>query len=331
MKIFMCVVALLMIWHRAAAVDIQCYTTKGRWCTVEAKDFQYADGDKLNIVNHTPQMIQFQWIYKANFRWIPSEIFETFPSLDGINWGTGIEMLRQGALVLRYIDLSENQIDSFEVGTFDLPMLRTLSINSNHIKNLPANLFSSAPHLWNVDLNDNVLETIPDAFFSAHNVSNINFDGNYFYDWTDLDAFAQIKTLKTVSMYNTDFYFKTYVTSPRQGPNITIDDLNISDNGITGDDIFYQLANFPNLTTLNLNENKFNRILGVNKVKEMFPELRTISIEKVPVSCSWIRKSDPKFTRRDITMTSMSDEDELLLQSEFKHYYDEKAYYCVEH
>lgn len=227
-------------------------------------------------------------------------------SLD-YNW---IDSLKRntfaGAPKLQTINLRNNEITSIEPGTFDLPRLDELDLAVNHLKSMaiPAELFVNAPVLRHVDLSYNELTTIPNAFRrSKVTVESIVLDYNPL-DNFELNELCKLKGMKYVSLENTGFTMPADEDVPQKVCKSMLDNLDLTANGIDTANILNHLAMFGNLETITLDENHIHTINNISNVKDMFPNITSISLENNEVDCGWLRETLPTMKAAEVELAT---------------------------
>jgi len=211
-----------------------------------------------------------------------------------------------GAPKLSTINLRSNEISVIEPGTFDLPRLDDLDLAVNHLKTvaIPVDLFNNAPVLRNVDLSYNELTAIPLALFrNKVTVDSLVLDYNQLQDFK-FSELLKIKTLKYVSLENTDITLEAAATIPQNVSDSLLDNIDLTANGITSPDILKYLAVFGNLETITLDQNDVTRINDIANVKTLLPNVTTISLQGNDVNCAWLREVLPAMKAAEIDIAT---------------------------
>lgn len=137
---------MLAIVCNAAAVEIRCWSRTRDWCSIRDNVPTVSDGDKITITNADPKetVKTFAWTWPTNLKTMPSVWFETFPNMETCDLSfMGLETLTQASL--------ENA-----------SMLKTLVLEGNNIRIIPASVFKMAANLTQIDLDDNNIVEMED-------------------------------------------------------------------------------------------------------------------------------------------------------------------------
>lgn len=186
-------------------MDLKCTTDEELpWmhpCYI-SEPFHASDGDKINIVNDDTQFDVFQITSKSNLTFVPSTIFEKFPTLRRIHFSTGVKTLSKdsfknahhlsavilreneisvissgvfsNARELREIDLGVNKIGEVQNHAFEgMENLRNLILSYNHIKSLRRSTFAGATNLVLLDLEHNEIENVEDGAFGFNSLKTL--------------------------------------------------------------------------------------------------------------------------------------------------------------
>lgn len=121
----------------------------------------------------------------------------------------------KGLKILVEIDLSENSIETLELGTFSgNERLKVLYLNSNPLRRLVANQFPDLPHLRTLDLHNCAIESVGEhAFLRLDQMELLNMRNNSIATLTG-HAFSHMSSLKTLLLdenpWNCDCKLKAF-------------------------------------------------------------------------------------------------------------------------
>lgn len=214
---------------------------------------------------------------------------------------------------LEVLDLSNNKIKSVDPGTFNLPKLTILNVNTNDIKLLPESLFgvsvTQGPPLRFVDFGDNKLTHIGSSLYNLQELNLLNLTANKKIDDINLQALAQLPKLETLLLSASGFLFPTVFTAatpelaasmPVPMSNSPLKKLYLAKNKLINPDVLKQLAYFRQLEVLSLEENRFTYIDNVKSLSTWFPELHTIYLGENKLDCTWLNATLPLFQAADV-------------------------------
>jgi len=188
-----------------------------------------------------------------------------------------------GAVNLTNLELSSNRIESIEVGALDLPKLEQIDLTANRLRSLSDNVFTGAPLLRTISVAFNNLTHIGRTFYDLINIRKISLNNNMVAD-LDLIAFAKIAALKELSLGASGFRLSNLGRWPAIDSSIT--HLDLSANKLRESDVISRLQPLDNLVELDLDENEFETISGIDEIKQKFKNLKVIRLSKGRLSCA---------------------------------------------
>jgi hypothetical protein len=118
-----------------------------------------------NLTNNDVEIFE---VYNSDFRFIPQEIFTTFPNIDTMKvYDSNLQSINvSGTNNLRILYLNGNNISTINNGTFEtLVNLTTLVMNRNGISTLEENAFIGLTNLSRLTLISNNITTLPTQVF----------------------------------------------------------------------------------------------------------------------------------------------------------------------
>lgn len=181
------------------------------------------------------------------------------------------------------IELSTNRIASIEVGALQLPKLEQVDLTINRLRSLSDNVFTSAPLLQTISVAFNNLTHIGRSFYDLINVRKIYLNNNMITD-LDLIAFAKIAALKQLSLGSSGFRLRNLSQWPAINSSIT--HLDVSANKLREYDVIGRLQPLANLVELDLKDNEFGTINGIEEIKQKFTNLKVLRLSKGRMSCA---------------------------------------------
>lgn len=200
---------------------------------------------------------------------------------------------------LEYLHLYSNRLDTIESGALNLPQLTEVFFGNNRLRVLPNDLFLKAPKLEVTEFSNNNLLRVGDAFTDCHRMYSLNLENNPIKD-IDLMKFAQMASLSSLSLNNTNF---TFDMEPPATENITatsqsLESLNLGNNNLSNSNIFHYLVMFPELQRLYLYNNKFEIFHDASEIKQFLPKLNTLDLIGNRLIIGWLR-DNYEILRRD--------------------------------
>lgn len=257
------------------------------------------------VFSHT----KLEWI---NLSWNEIDNIENY-ALDGlvnlnlINFiGNRIKVLHQNALTgashLHTLHLESNGLETIEDGALRLPALNKLLLGRNHLKTLADNWLWQAPLIQVIDLSHNQLTNMEQAFSNSHNLSELILDNNPISE-LNLSSFVALENLSILALndtgleLNADNIHKLNATSASSPLTL----LNLSHNNLTTGDVFKHLVAFNHLNVIFLENNELTHLHDTYKIKDLFPQLNTISLMDNPI-CDWLQDNIDIFKRDEIAV-----------------------------
>lgn len=186
---------------------------------------------------------------------------------------------------LRYLTLSNNQIESLAESTFkSLKKLEGLDLNGNHIKNLQPQIFHSLARVTTILLGDNQLEKLDDNIFThLHELKWIQLDWNRI-ETIQQRLFSHNLKLEGISFFHNEHKIIEDTFMFDYLPNLKYVDLTLED----------ECSRLKNYTSQELGQMRedFNNY--------MFNRQASCPVEKVePGTDSWESELDPSIIRRN--------------------------------
>lgn len=204
-----------------------------------------------------------------------------------------------GAGNLINIELSSNWIESIEDGALQLPKLEQIDLTTNRLRSLNDNVFTGAPLLRTISVALNNLTHIGRSFYDLTNIRKISLNNNMIAD-LDLIAFAKIAALKQLSLGSSGFRLRNLGQWPAINSSIT--HLDVSANKLRESDIISRLQPLANLVELDLKENEFGTINGIDEIKEKFRNLKVLRLSKGRLSCANYESIVRKLRSQNVTV-----------------------------
>lgn len=184
---------------------------------------------------------------------------------------------------LEKIDLTDNQIEVIESGSFNLPMLWEINLGKNKLKTIAANTFPSSDGL-SIVLSDNLLETFDFELPSA--LRFLRIENNPIKSTVNVISFVfPLPNLRYLYMANTTSNLEFSHNNPSTHNLSTID---LSRNNLSDPDILDHLAVFPSLYWIHLRENNFETINKIDRASSMFPKLYELLLRCNRFECNWL-------------------------------------------
>lgn len=206
---------------------------------------------------------------------------------------------------LNYLNLRDNNIETIEDGTFDLPMLSELILSKNRLKQFSDNIFNRAP-LQRLTVDNNALETIGKSMYRLVSVNRIIMYQNKIRD-IDIIEFAKLPELTALWLRDSGFGFGNQTLAHYQPTASKLNYLEISANHLSGAEDLQKLQLFPQLKTLNIDDNDYVSLdLGNRTIHEIIPELETLHLSRNRWNCTWL-KPILEQTRADSIRTVLSE------------------------
>lgn len=194
----------------------------------------------------------------------------------------------RGAVNLTDLKLSFNQINSIEVGTFDLPLLESINLGYNKLKAVSNAFFSGAPKLKILFLETNELRDVRQSFEHLDNLQTLFLSNNPIEE-IDLNSFTKLPQLIQLYLANTtlkDDDFNAPVSTEQTNKLQIID---LSQNNLSKHNILSILEGFKNLNAINLEHNELTIIDDLNVIRLKFPHIEMVSIGCNRLPCEWLR------------------------------------------
>ncbi len=132
------------------------------------------------------QTTAVEFYHSPQIDFIPKEILEEFPNLNGFKfYSCNLPVVKNDLfspefVVLEYLSLQAKKIVSIEPFAFqNLKNLKWLSLYDNKIKSLPFNLFQNNPKLIYLDFDSNQINSIsPNLFKNLNQLKRVDFRWN---------------------------------------------------------------------------------------------------------------------------------------------------------
>lgn len=179
------------------------------------------------------------------------------------------------------VDFSKNNIKEIDSEAFaGTNNLRILNLSFNKLTNLTENVFFAATNLENLDLSHNEISTLDENIFRATiDLKHLNLSNNPIKE-LKFSTFAYLVNLTFLDLTQTEISSIDISTFSRQHK---MEELNISGNKLKQFDFKLILPNV-NLHTLNLSNNSLNRLNNYRAA--LFPQLKTLDINDNQFHCS---------------------------------------------
>jgi Leucine-rich repeat (LRR) protein len=161
-----------------------------RYCKLSEVDFSQSFQSQLHSftgsTSEKSETTAFDFRFSPQIDFIPKEILEEFPNLNGflfIYCNLPVfknDLFPAEFVVLEYLNLGDNQIVSIEPLAFqNLKNLKWLSLYENKIESLPFNLFQNNPKLFYLDFRGNQINSIsPNLLKNLNQLKLVDFDDN---------------------------------------------------------------------------------------------------------------------------------------------------------
>lgn len=177
--------------------------------------------------------------------------------------------------------LDSNLIDSIEEETFDLPKLEYLMLDYNRLTTLPPKLLVTTPSLQAISLISNQLTEVVAVLEKAHELHSIQLSNNSALKENILQSLQHFPELKYLGLGKTGINSTTAVES------LMLTHLSIERNNLTDSGLLNHLKELKNLEVLHLYKNKLQKLDEFEKIREYFPSLESIRLNRNQWDCEW--------------------------------------------
>lgn len=206
-----------------------------------------------------------------------------------------------GANNIDQIDLSNNNILTIELGAFDLPNLKWISLIGNVLTTLPIGFIDQAPALTTLDLSDNRFTTVPEALFSNNSIDDLDLSWNPI-DQVRFVEFAKIPKLNKLNLQQIGIVWPKHISGWSQRSTSLVTDLSLSQTYCENERILQLLSVFGNLEKLNLNGSAFSKVRFITKIKQYFPNITEVSIANTDLDCNWAKRHVDRLNDIDVNL-----------------------------
>lgn len=204
------------------------------------------------------------------------------------------EHIFSGVINLVELYLNDNQIDIIEDGALYFEKLARLYLQDNRLKSLSPNVLTGTPLLYGIDLSRNQLELVVGIFDKCPNLTIIGLNHNKI-ESIDLIELANHPSLMVLSLEgnNLDISPNATTNQTAQRQNLLpfktqLKYLNLGSNSLSSPDILKQLDVFRRLKFLDLSDNEFTSIDGLNEIRTLFPHFIQLNMNQNPLHCTWL-------------------------------------------
>lgn len=188
-----------------------------------------------------------------------------------------------GAPHIKVLQLDNNRIETIEEGALNLPLLERLDLARNNLKIVHDSLLLAVPNLAVLILDHNPLEEV------------------------NLTTLASLENLDVLYLSGIKLKFPSEIPTHSLTKSI-LKKISLNDNGFSNADIFKRLAIFGQLEEIFTNNNNYTSFDDVEKLRNYFPQLKQLSLERnMPPLCDWIKSSQQWL--KGIIVWSRSEED----------------------
>lgn len=194
-----------------------------------------------------------------------------------------------GLTKLNYLNARDNDIDTIEDGTFDLPSLSELILSKNRLKVLSDKIFNGAPLLQRLTIDNNALETIGRSMYGLVHANRIIMYQNKIRD-IDIIEFAKLPGLSALWLRDSGFTFGNRTLDHYQPTESKVNYLDISYNHLSDAADLQRLQIFKELKTLTLDDNEYVQFdLGNRSIHQIYPVLETLHLSRNKWNCTWLK------------------------------------------
>lgn len=223
---------------------------------------------------------------------LPSNLFVNAPHLVALCLRSNqLKIITPQFLVsasnLRWLNLHNNLIEVIEEGALDLPKLKILYMSDNHLKLLPSNFFANAPNLETLYLDDNELIELPPVD-EAQNLQDLQLNDNPTLINLQFSSLIELPRLQYLNLSNTNLMLDMTMNTLA---STTLLELDVSQNNLADSRLLEYFKRFENLQTIALDDNNLTELDKFDLIKEYFPKLEKMSIEKNPWNCNWMKSA----------------------------------------
>ncbi|CAG8445716.1 14591_t:CDS:10 [Ambispora leptoticha] len=203
----------------------------------------------------------------------------------------------QSCIQLRELNLAQNDFERIPQSVLNTEMLSKLTLSSNHLQDLDHIRLDSLRSLNNLQLDNNLLKTLPEHFARMSSLSTLNLSNNYFKTFPEV--LCKISTLQEL-----DMSFNQISSIPEEiGDLSSLERLIMIGNRIAGS-LPASFAKLVKLRYLNLCHNMIHSI----EVLSNCPRLQQLYVESNSVSIVDISASSLKelyFSQNHLTQFSL--------------------------
>lgn len=196
-----------------------------------------------------------------------------------------------GAINLRNLNCGFNAIESIEDGALNLSKLEEILFFNNKIKHLSNTVFAASPKLLNIDLKQNMLETVGQSFFLLNKLHQLQLSGNDHLTDINIIAFATMPSLNYLGLENIGLRTVGTQLSMDQGPTKSpLTTLSLSHNRLSSPEFLSKISIFRKLEKIYVDQNAFTRWdeTDVGNIKKMFPHIELVVTKTNAWDKQWI-------------------------------------------
>lgn len=193
-----------------------------------------------------------------------------------------------GAENLQKINLDDNEIETIEENALDLPKLRQLTMERNRIRSLSDYVFIGIPNIEQIHLTSNKISHIGNSFYGLANLQILMLSHNRINDIV-LSQFAELPRFIYLALRNSGYRIDEFDRNRSVNSRSPLIYLDIAENNLSDPNILNHLEMFVNLAVLDLNDNYFSEVNGIDDVKKKYLNLSKIYLTNNQFSCRKLR------------------------------------------